>query len=394
MIQNKSVEAKSQLNEIYKLKGKKDYLYINIEETKINKQLNNEFADQINVVKELIFQSGRDKELLILKDKLKKNKFNLSVKTTQEAINMIKRHNLFEYFNLNATKDNKMKLEYPIRYKYFQVLANNEDEVKRILDIDNKNDTVLIKNNYINIYEVYKVCESIYSVIYSKTSKEYNIAIFNNKDDKYYIRFNFIDLYSMLFSLNKEEAINEILNLLEIEILDVKKLKDMYKKNIESINYKIKDYPQLNKLIKKHIPILIEMINISTKRCNFYSENQPIGKIPIPTRELAKIVEKNYNTIIPYLNGFCVLGFCNKEELYLKDDFGYKNNIAIYEFYPFTIELLEYAEEIAKKLKDNRINLSKVTYYNIIKVLGKETADKVIIDKNILTRVNSYGIYS
>lgn len=365
------------IKEIYEIKSIKEQT----DDSDIKKQLTNEYKTQIDDIKKLIPLKGYI-SLSNLKENVRNFKLKSKVYNTQNAINIINSINLFSCLNLNAEIGERDKLIYPLNYIYYQIYANSKKEVEN--EFNNSMDEIIIlPTEECTIFEVYKIKESEYKIYYSKKNNEYFISIHDKGKEEFNIKYNFLDLYCVLLNLNKKEAIYELINLLNIEVLDVKEIVSMYKSNIDILENRIQIYKGLYKYIGKAIPVLIEILKIALLECYFHTEDKALGYIFFSQRFLAQRCNLTQSTITPYINGFCLMGFINKKEEEATDD-NYKNKTSIYRINQFTEDLFCNAEEICKILKTNKISLSYVNNKSIVKLFGKETADLIIKDKNII----------
>ena len=236
MINIQTIQKNREANTILKIKG-----FVNCEENKLH--LTQEYNNQMKITKTIINKFRCEEHLLTLKENLIKNKLNINVKDTREGVKLLKSKNLFEYIGLTAKKNNKESLPFPLLFRYYQILSNSKEEVFNILNINDSNNILIEQSEYDNqIYEVYKIIESIYSVNNDKYNNEYNIYIYKIEDMSYCIKYNFIDIYCMLFSLNNKEAIAELFYLLNITVVSVEHLKNSYLNNIDILNKEIFKY--------------------------------------------------------------------------------------------------------------------------------------------------------
>lgn len=378
MISTQTIQKNRESNEIVKIKG-----FINYDENKSH--LIEEYNNQIEITKYIIKKFGYENYLLNLKENLITNSLNISVKDTNEGIKLLKSKNLFKYIGLTATKNNKEQLPFPLMFRYHQILSNSEEEALNILESNQKDNVVIEKSEYDNqIYEAYEIIEPIYFIRSDKRNKEYNIYICESESIPYCIKYNFIDLYCILFSLNNKEAIAELFSILNITVVSVEHLKKMYLNNIDTLNKELFKYKNLNKLISKHIPMIIEIMNIALIECYFYKEFKPIGDIYLSQRYLAKRINKSQGTITPYINGFALLGFYTKRKVDYISTNKVLNQCTLFTINNITEELLQKAEIIAQRLNENKIRMSSIRYNTILDVFGKDIVLNIIIDKNII----------
>lgn len=276
-------------------------------------------------------------------------------------------------------------LPFPLLFRYYQILSNSKEEVLNILNINDSSNILIEQSEYDNqIYEAYKIIESTYFINNDKRNNDYNMYIYKIEDMSYCIKYNFIDIYCMLFSLNNKEAIAELFNILNITVVSVEHLKNIYLNNIDILNKEIFKYKNLSKLIFKHIPIFTEMMNIALIECYFYTEKKPIGDIYLSQRYLAKKVNKSQGTITPYVNGFALLGFYTKRSIQSTATDSFINECTIFIISNITEELLQKSDIIAQVLNENKIAMSDISYKSISSIFGHEIALKIIKDKKII----------
>lgn len=354
----------------------------------INKSLTKKFKEQIYIVKEIINNSPDKNKYNVYKENLRENQLNIEVNTIQEAIALIYSINLFEYFDLPTNMDEKVKLEIPICYKYISFLANTEIEAQEKTEELSKKYN--LKNSYIKVYKneniKYELSIPINSYIfvsYSKKINQYNIFLTDNSDinnKEYQIKFSFIDIYCMLFNLNKKQAVIEIIDLLDIKVLDVQNLKEIYVNNLKALE-KVKMYPNLKKLIGKHIYLLKEIINIAIEEIYFNRKLENKNYIFFSQRYIAERVNKSQSTVMPYINGFAILNFYTKAEI---EDNIINDNInknSLYNISVYTEEFFKDAEKIAKLLLERNITLSKISYKVLKELFQEKEVNKIIKDK-------------
>lgn len=374
---------------IYKEKEDK-YIYelkeqFNVDNKNNSKTLNYEIKDQIDKVKKLINFKGLINDIDIIRIILKSNKLNITVNSVEEVIKFINTKDLFSLIGLSC-KDKNMNFKYPFLYEYIQLRCKTIEEVKATLKINNDDNNILINQVAANIFEVYSIYETTYRLFYNKQSKSYYISVSRKDDETNSINFNFIEFYSMLANLTKGEAIKQIIELLDITVLEIQSKIDVYNKNIQIMKNDIINYTYLYKLIKKHINLMIVMLNLACERCYQVKSTNSIGDIIITVKELAENINKSSSTITPYLNAFCVLGFIEKKPLNRYHQKNNRNDIISYTIFEITEEKLNNAEIIAKKIVDKNITLSKINNKTITMLFGEDVTKKVITDKNTLNK--------
>lgn len=353
----------------------------------IKKGLTKKFKEQIYVVKEIINNLPNKNKYHIYKENLRKNPLNIEVNTIQEAIALIYGINLFKYFDLPINIHEKVKLEIPIQFKYISFLANTETEAQeRIKEISKKYD---LKNAYIKSYKneniKYELSIPISSYVFvncSKKTKEYNIFLTDNEDinnKEYQIKFCFIDLYCMLFNLEKKQAVMEIMDLLDIEVLEGQELKEIYVNNLKALE-KVNMYPNLNKLLRVYIYLLREILNLAIEEIYFSSKLENKDYVFFSQRYLAKIVKRSQSTVSPCINGLATLKFFTKAEAEDSNTNNINKN-SIYNIPNYTEEFFNNAEKIAKLLVENNTSLSDINYKVLKELFEEEEVNKIIKDK-------------
>lgn len=392
MLDRKAIDKHKQNKEIALLKNDKKLL------EDINREFSIDFIYHINMIQEVI-QNFKNEDKIhqsIYKENIKNNKLSKTVQTYEEAIELINNTNLFKYFGFNYKEKEAFKLDVPLQVRYIAYKINNTQEEYEntinelskkydlhdiyIKDLDNKHQII---EAYIPIYNYAFIDKDIYN--------RYHIYI-GNKDTDYELKYCFIDVYCMLFNiLSRQEAIIQLIELLDITILDAEPLKKVYRNNIDMIeNISKAKYPNLYKLIHKHIYILKGILIIAIRKSNIES----INKIECSQRDIAKKVESKQSTILNHINGFAVLGFYEKEEVKQTNNNNIKNKTTKYIIHEYTEETFAKAENIAQQLFDNRISLSHITANNIIKCFGKSIAKKIFKDKVVRKKIwNENKIY-
>lgn len=320
--------------------------------------------------------------IIDLNNKINKNKLSISVQTTKEAISLINSINLFKYIGCcNSNSRYKEKLIISMSYSYNMILKSSE-EAKSILENKKNKDIYILeyKSAYREFIEVYTPKESYYKICLNKEKEEYYIAIYNSKESEKYIKYNFIDFYTILAGISKKQALVKLINLLEVEVIDVKEIIRTCNENLDVLSkfgYTDIDSFILFSLIEKHIYVLKEIINISLVESYFYNKNKKIGEIYFSLRYLANKIKKDESSIVSIVNGFCLLGFINKRIL---SEIIYKKNV-VYTINSFDMELFINAIKIAKKLRGAtpKIKLSSINKKNISRVFGEEVANSVFL---------------
>lgn len=350
------------------------------ETQELKDKLSKDYISKIEKIQKIINTKGISFDLLKIKAYLTNNKLNIKVNTTKEGIDAIIRNNLFKALEL---KENvKEELNIPINYIEYMIIANSEIEAKNIVNSKSENFVIQQCLEDSSIYTIYEIIKSYYKILYSKERKEYYIAVYSNKKiDGKYKKYNFIDLYSILFGINCKEAIVELFELLNITILEVKEFVYFYKRNIQIIESEISNYKYLNNFIRKQLKTLVEINKIAIIDCHFKNEIKSKEEVFFSQRYLAKAVNKSQSTIMPYVNGFCLLGFYTKR-LIEEDDFNGEKQTTIYKIQSITEEVLNNANEIANILNENNITMSKINYKKVEKLFGEQVANNIFLDND------------
>lgn len=393
MLNRKAINKHKQNKEIALLKNDKKLL----EAT--NEKFTKEFIDHINMLQKVI-QNLKNEckiDLNLYKENIKNNKLSKTVKTSDEAIELINNTNLFKYFGFNYKEKEVFKLGVPVQVKYIAYKINNtEEEYENIINELSKEyglNNIYMKE-FDNKHQVIEAYIAIYNNAFIDKDKngKYHICI-GNSDKDYELMYSFIDIYCMLFNIQyPQEAIIQLIELLDIHVLDADPLKQIYRNNINMIeNISKAKYPNLYKLINKYIFILKEILFIAIRQSNAKS----INKIKYSQNDIAERVGRRQSSILYYINGFAVLEFYEKEEIKeTDDDKSVKNKTTQYIIPEYTEETFVKAENIAKQLLDNGVPFSDITSENIIKCFGESKAKKVFKDKVLRKKIwNDDKIY-
>ena len=355
--------------------------------TEINNKIYKENFNEINKLKKFFKVINYNKyDLSDIKENFKSNKLSCSVNTTNEAIRKIISIDLFKCIDINSKIDKKTKLNIPLGYKYCQIESSNYNKFKeKFENVSDENIYVLESNEDKSILEIYIIEDLLYNIYFSTERNEYYLALYNSLDEESpYKKYNIIDIYTLLANTNRKNAIVELIELLDITVLNVYNEIKKYKKNLEILINEIKTYIELYKLIKKHIYVLEEIIKIGLIECYFYNEDKQFN---LSLRYLADRLNKSNSTICPIINGFVLLGFCNKNLMKNKNKF--KNPIALYSINIFSKKMLEEANIIASKMISSKpkLTISNINYKSIKRLFGEEIANSVILDANIEKRI-------
>ncbi|MCE5221198.1 MAG: hypothetical protein LLF98_08000 [Clostridium sp.] len=197
----------------------------------------------------------------------------------------------------------------------------------------------------------------------------------------------------MLFNIqHPQEAIIQLIELLDIHVSDADLLKQIYRNNIKKIeNISKNKYPNLYKLVNKYIYVLKEILTIAIRQSNAKS----INKIKYSQNDIAERVGRPQSSILYYINGFAVLEFYEKEEKEeTNDDKSVKNKTTQYIIPEYTEETFVKAENLSKQLLDKGIRFSKIEAKAIIECFGENIAKKVFKDKVLRKKIwNDDKIY-
>lgn len=390
MLDRKTINKHKQNKEIALLKNDKKLL----EDT--NEEFTKEFIDHINMLQKVIrnLKNECKIDLNFYKENIKNNKLSKTVKTSAEAIELINNNNLFKYFGFNYKEKEIFKLDLPVEVKYIAYKINNiKEEYENIINEISKE--YGLNNIYVKDFDNKHQVIEAYIVIYNNAyiSKDingkYHIYI-GNSHKEYKLKYSFIDIYCMLFNIKSpQEAIIQLIELLDIHVLDAEPLKQIYRNNINMIeNISKAKYPNLYKLINKYIFVLKEILIIAIRQSNA----KTINKIKYSQSDIAERVGCPQNTILPYINGFAVLQFYEKEET--NDDESIKNKITEYIIHEYTEETFVKAENLSKQLVDKGIRFSKIKAKTIIECFGEIIAKKVFKDKVLRKKIwNDDKIY-
>jgi len=382
MLDRKTINKHKQNKEIALLKNDKKLL------KDTNEEFTKEFIDHINMIQKVIrnLKNECKIDLNLYKENIKNNKLSTTVKTSNEAIELINNTNLFKYFGFNYKEKEVFKLDVPVEVKYIAYKINNiKEEYENIINELSKEyglNNIYIKD-FDNKHQVIEAYIAIYNnaCINKDIDGKYHIYI-GNSYKEYKLKYSFIDIYCMLFNMkNPQEAIIQLIELLDITVLDAESLKQIYRNNIKMIeNISKAKYPNLYKLINKYIYVLKEILTIAIRQSNAKS----INKIKYSQSDIAERVRHPQSSILNYINGFAVLEFYQKEEKKeTADDKSIKNKTTQYIIQEYTEETFVKAENIAKQLLDKGTRFSKITAKTIIECFGESIAKNVFKDKAV-----------
>lgn len=352
----------------------------------INNKIYEENFIDINKLKKYFEIINYKYDLSAIKENFKLNKLICSVNTTNEAIRKIISIDLFKCININSKINKKTKLNIPLQFKYCQIESSDYNKFKeKFENVSDENIYVLESNENKSILEIYISEDLLYNIYFSTERDEYYLAVYNSLDDEApYKKYNIIDIYTLLANTSRKNAIVELINLLDITVINIDDEIKKYKNNLEILTNEIVNYAGLYKLIKKHIYVLEEIIKIGLIECYFYNEDKQFN---LSLRYLGNRLNKSNSTICSIINGFILLGFCNKNLMENKSKV--KNAKALYSINIFSKELLEEADIIANKMSSSKpkLTISNINYKNIESLFGEEIANSVILDSNIKRKI-------
>lgn len=393
MLNRKAINKHKQNKEIALLKKDKKLL----EDT--NEEFTKEFIDHINMLQKVIrnLKNECKIDLSLYNENIKNNKLSKTVKTSAEAIELINNTNLFKYFGFNYKEKEIFKLDVPVEVKYIAYKINNtKEEYENIINELSKE--YGLNNIYVKDFDKKHQVIEAYIAIYNNAyinkdiDGKYHIYI-GNSYKEYTLKYSFIDIYCMLFNIqHPQEAIIQLIELLDIHVSDADLLKQIYRNNIKMIeNISKAKYPNLYKLINKHVYVLKEILTIAIRQ----SDAKSINKIKYSQNDIAERVGCPQSSILYYINGFAVLEFYEKEEVKeTNDDESVRNKTTEYIIHEYTQETFFKAENIAKQLLDKGTRFSKIKAKTIIECLGESIAKKVFKDKVVRKKIwNEDKIY-
>lgn len=350
-----------------------------------NKIYEKNFID-INKLKKYFEIINYKYDLSVIKENFKSNKLSCSVNTTNEAIRKIISIDLFKCIDINSKINKKTKLNIPLEFKYCQIDSSYYNKFKeKFENVSDENIYVLKSNENKSILEIYISEDLLYNIYFSTERDEYYLAVYNSFDDEApYKKYNIIDIYTLLANTSRKNAIVELIDLLDITVININDEIKKYKDNLEILTNEIVNYTALYKIIKKHIYVLEEIIKIGLIECYFYNEDKQFN---LSLRYLGNRLNKSNSTICSIINGFILLGFCNKNLMENKGRV--KNEKALYSINIFSKELLEEANIIANKMISSKpkLTISNINYKSIKRLFGEEIAKSVILDANIEKRI-------
>ncbi|MCE5221812.1 MAG: hypothetical protein LLF98_11280 [Clostridium sp.] len=136
MLNRKAINKHKQNKEIALLKNDKKLL------KDTNEEFTKEFIDHINMLQKVI-QNLKNEckiDINLYQENIKNNKLSKTVKTSDEAIELINNTNLFKYFGFNYNEKEVFKLDVPVEVKYIAYKINNtkEEYENRINELSEK----------------------------------------------------------------------------------------------------------------------------------------------------------------------------------------------------------------------------------------------------------------
>ena len=334
-------------------------------------------VNDINIIKKLLKLKKYKYDLNTITNEIVKDKLYIEVNTLSEAIKKINSINLFKTLDLKSKIIEK--LDIPLKYKKYQIIANSIEELINKLNINNTDNIIIEKClEDDTIYTIYQIQDCYYRINESKKNKEYYISVYSNKNDEInYEKYYFSDIFQILFFNNYKESIAKLIELLNIRVNNTKEFIDMCKSNIDYLKLNINNYNSLDSLISKYIYILDNINNIGIVDYYFKNDIKNDNEIFFSQRYISKVCNKAQSTIMPYLNGLVLLGFYKKR--YIDNENNTKKGQLIYEIVPINEELLIQANKIAEILIVNKITMSKINEKNISKILGQDVANKIFL---------------
>ena len=221
-----------------------------------------------------------------------------------------------------------------------------------------------------------------------------------DKNDRI-IALDLVDIASLYYNVSQMDAITMLASSLKIKFLEhvwFRKQNEKYLANMTIIHsatkYIKEDYPELYSALKPHLKLyetlnVIGNVNIkkqeySYKQCNiFFSSSKYLADF---------MAERHYSTINKIINYLCVFGLIEKVPLnkvpynLLKEsiEISKKRNLGntiSYYIIPPIVDQLKNANNIAIKLKKERISYSNISYGKIKDVFGEEFADKIYVQE-------------
>lgn len=362
----------------------KDDEMLNDEEIKYlkSKVLFNYKEKYINTIKRYLNKINFNYKIDDLKNSLKNINLNKEVENVVDAINLINSNNLFTHLGLKEYKKKREKLDIPLNIKYTLRIIEKDDNSLNTNMFNNKNIKLELNNN---ICEIYEVIESTYKIQYVNKEKEWNISIyFNKNDDEKIIIFNFIEVYSILTNKSLKDSIIELIELLNIKVKNINEYLESHYINLKQLSTEnLVQYQYFYKIAKNKITLLEKMIRFAIKECYFSTNVNEIKDVYLSNRYLAKEVGKAYSTITPYVNTFALMGFYKKNII---NNLKQYNDTTSYKMNYINNDILTNANLIAKKMIDDNISFSKVTYKYIKDNYGVNVAKSIILDKNIKSK--------
>lgn len=352
-----------------------------------NLGLSNKFKQQKDIIKKFIQNGAYDSRINNLKSELEKYKLNKTVNTVKDAIEIIYKENLFK--GLELLENTNVMLGFPLDYKYIGFIANTEEEVIKnndnIANNYNLDGAILERTeNQVITCEVYIPILNYGRVEQNNKNKNYYLQLVDLMDNKT-LRYSFVDVYCILFNLDNKQALTELFNILNIEVLEVQHIKTNGIYNLKILREELPKYFYLNKYIKKNIDILNALINITIDERFFVQKSENKNYSYSSFSHLAKSSRTNKATVSTYILGLGVLGLVNKAQG--ETIKACRNGTSLFDIPKFTDEVLSNANNIAKGLIDRGVTISKLNAKVLIEIYGISIMAKLINDKVTIGRL-------
>jgi len=240
----------------------------------------------------------------------------------------------------------------------------------------------------------------------SKNKNGYHRYFSKNKRTSEWFCLSIIDMFAILYGHTYKDALKAALKFFNISYLNDeneenwrRKQRKKYLQNIEKIensHVTINSYYNLNRLISKHLHILLKMNNIGQAKVGSMYDNYRFDAVFFASSSyVADFFEVNKGTVNKIINMLVVLGLLtrvpetelsvpmkNKATEEMK-----KNNkqylVTFYTVPHYTDEILGEANRIAGILLQNKVNASNITIEKIENILGSDEADRVYSNTRI-----------
>lgn len=366
-------ELKKQIDETYSCKCKSMF-----KQLKKNKLLLNQYKISFENNEKLFIQQYSKYKGCFLKNKTefiniinKQNVFNLF--GIQSDIGKIYKSNIIDtniYKEINNPKKS-------IRDKLMQNLLNTYN-----LDND-KNDLFYIEEDETKINITIKN-ESYHYIDFDNSKQPYLYIVENNKSKEYIWKYSIFDIYCAIYNYTVGEAIQILSKQLDIKIYIIDENIKKYSENINWIELKFNEYPNLYKLMKdsKNILNLINKLSIERVYQSIYNEKTYVA---LDYTTISNEIGLKKATITPYINLFCALGLLEKKPISNKSK--KRNCITLFYVPKYDSELFNNADEESKKLLEMKISKSGFDLNICKKVFGLEMAKNIFQDNNTIKKL-------